>query len=89
MTLVDLIKALKEELKHGSGDRELRPDVTVQLVLSSYPPEPPAPVVVKVSSGSTNRRTGQAPTAGSAPSTSDTITPPRISSTSSAKLKVT
>lgn len=38
MTLVDLIKALKEELKHGDGDRELRPDVTVQSILAPAAP---------------------------------------------------
>lgn len=40
MTLVELIRALKEELK-THGDRELLPYVTVQNILEA--PEPPAP----------------------------------------------
>lgn len=43
MTLVELIKALKEELKHGAGDRELRPDVTVATILAPAAPEPVKP----------------------------------------------
>lgn len=61
MTLVELIKALKEELKHGAGDRELRPDVTVVAILSPYAPEPPAPVVVKTVTDRTNKRVTVAP----------------------------
>lgn len=76
MLLSDLIKALKEELKHGAGDRELRPDVSVAAILS------PTPLLAtSTSKGNwdsqsepverSRRRTGQAPTAGSAPSTSE------------------
>lgn len=33
-TLIQLILDLKHELKHGGGDRELRPDVTVAGILA-------------------------------------------------------
>lgn len=34
MTLTELIIALKHELKHGGGDRELRPGITVAEILA-------------------------------------------------------
>lgn len=37
MTLVELIIALKHEHKHGAGDRELAPSVTVESILNPPP----------------------------------------------------
>lgn len=56
MTLVELIKALKEYFK-TNGDRELRPDVTVQSILADEPPAPSAPRRVGRASATTNIET--------------------------------